>query len=81
MSIKHFFGNTVSAAKSQIWIAVCVYCIVIIARKSLNLPGSPQILLNIIEVNMFENIQIEKIVFDAVTHFSDDLVDNQLTLL
>ena len=45
LSIKHFFGNSINAVKSQIWIAVCVYLIVIIARKRLNLPASPQLLL------------------------------------
>jgi len=81
LSIKHFFGNSINAVKSQIWIAVCVYLIVIIARKRLNLPASPQLLLNIIEVNMFEKIPLDKLVFDAVSHFQDNPADNQLILL
>jgi hypothetical protein len=81
LSIKHFFGNSINAVKSQIWIAVCVYLIVIIARKRLNLPASPQLLLNIIEVNMFEKTQLDKLVFDAVSHFSDDHADKQMILL
>lgn len=81
LSIKHFFGNSINAVKSQIWIAVCVYLIVIIARKRLNLPASPQLLLHLIEVNMFEKIQLDKLVFDALLHFSDDPVDNQMILL
>ena len=41
-------------------------------------PGSnPQLLLNIIEVNMFEKTQIDKLVFDALLTFSDDPIDNQ----
>ena len=75
LSIKHFFGNSINAVKSQIWIAVCVYLIVIIARKRLNLPASPQFLLNIFEVNMFENVQPDKLVFDAVSHPSADPAD------
>ena len=81
LSIKHFFGNSINAVKSQIWIAISVYLIVIIARKRLNLPASPQLLLNIIEVNMFEKTTIDQLVFDAVFHFSDDYVDNQMILL
>jgi len=38
-------------------------------------------LLNIIEVNMFEKIQLDKLVFDAVSHFSDDPADKQMILL
>ena len=80
LSIKHFFGNSINAVKSQIWIAVCVYLIVIIARKRLNLPASPQLLLNIIEVNMFEKTQLDKLVFEALLQFSDDPDGNQLIL-
>lgn len=81
LSIKHFFGNSINAVKSQIWIAVSVYLIVLIARKRLNLPASPQLLLNIIEVNMFEKARIDQLVFDALLNFSDDPVDNQMILL
>jgi hypothetical protein len=37
-----------------------------IARKRLNLPASPQILLNIFEVNLFEKIAIDQLVTDAL---------------
>ena len=39
------------------------------------------LLLNIFEVNMFEKIQLDKLVFDAVSHFPDDPADNQMILL
>ena len=80
MSIKHFFGNSLNAVKSQIWIAVCVYLIVIIARKRLNLPASPQLLLNIFEVNMFEKTPINQLVADAILNFDDYPFDNQMLL-
>jgi len=80
LSIKHFFGNSINAVKSQIWIAVCVYVLVMISRKRLNLPASPQILLNILEVNMFEKIQINQLVTDAALNFDDHQADNQLHL-
>ena len=65
---------------SQISIAVCVYLIIMIARKRLNLPASPQILLNIFEVNMFEKISIDQLVTDALLNLDDAYLDNQLTL-
>ena len=80
LSIKHFFGNSLNAVKSQIWIAVCVYLIVIIAKKRLNLPASPQLLLNIFEVNMFEKIPIDQLVVDALLNFDDHPSDNQMFL-
>jgi hypothetical protein len=80
LSIKHFLGNSINAVKSQIWIAVCVYLIVIIARKRLNLPASPQILLNIFEVNMFEKITLDQLVTDAMLNFDARHLDNQMNL-
>ena len=80
LSIKHFFGNSINAVKSQIWIAVCVYLVVAIARKRLNLPASPQLLLNIFEVNMFEKISLDQLVANALLHFDEHPADNQLNL-
>jgi hypothetical protein len=80
LSIKHFFGNSINAVKSQIWIAVCVYLVVVIARKRQNLPATPQLLLNIFEVNMFEKIPLHQWVTTALLHFDDHHVDNQLNL-
>jgi len=80
LKIKHFFGNSINAVKSQIWIAVCVYLVVVIARKRLNLPAAPQLLLNIFEVNMFEKIPLDQLVNEALMHFDDADADNRLKL-
>ena len=80
LSIKHFFGNSINAVKSQIWIAVCVYLIVIIARKRLNLPASPQLLLNIFEVNMFEKTPIDQVVANAILSLDAHPIYNQMIL-
>ena len=62
---------TSQGKQSQIWIAVCVYLIVVIAKKQLNLPALPQLLLNIFEVNMFEKIPLDQLVVDATLNFDD----------
>ena len=80
LKIKHFFGNSINAVKSQIWISVCIYLVVAIARKRLNLAASPQILLNILEVNMFEKTPIDQIVTEALLNFDDLPIDKQLNL-
>lgn len=80
LSIKHFFGNSINAVKSQIWIAVCVYLLVTIARKRLNLPASPQILLNLFEVNMFDKTPINQMVENAALNLDDAAISNQLNL-
>jgi hypothetical protein len=81
LSIKHFFGNSVNAVKSQIWIAVCVYLTVLIAHKTLKLDLSLQLLLHLIEVNMFEKISIVEMVKTAQTTDSDPALDSQMELL
>ena len=53
----------------------------IIAKKRLNLPASPQLLLNIFEVNMFEKIPLDQLVTDTILNFDDHPLSNQLFLL
>lgn len=43
-------------ARRRYWIAICTYLLALIATSRLNLASSPQILLNLIEVKMFERI-------------------------
>ena len=80
LSVKHFFGNSLNAVKSQIWVAVCVYLLVIIARKHLAWAVSAQIFMNLIEVNMFEKIAINHMVTDALLNVDDPILDKQLNL-
>ena len=51
-----------------------------IAKKQLNLPASPQLLLNIFEVNMFEKIPLDQLVVDTILNFDDHPYDNQMFL-
>jgi len=37
---KTFYGYSPNAVKTQVWIAVCVYVLVTIVRKELNVPRS-----------------------------------------
>lgn len=80
LTVKHFFGNSENAVKAQIWIAICSYLLVLIAKKRLNLVASPQILLNLIEANMFEKASIHQMVTDALLNFDDCGPNNQLKL-
>ena len=51
LRIKSFFGTSANAVKTQIWVALCIYLLVAILKKRLNLPGSLHTLLQILEVN------------------------------
>jgi hypothetical protein len=80
LRIKHFFGTTDNAVKTQVWIAVCVYVLVAIVRKQLGLELSLSQLLQILSVNVFEQIPLAELV--AKTQTRDELGDtrNQLML-
>src|SRR5581483_3363977 len=55
LRIKHFFGTTDNAVKTQVWIAVCVCVRVAIVRKQPGLEISLSQLPQILSVNVWAN--------------------------
>ena len=53
LRIKHFFGTSSNAVKTQIWISVCVYALLAIIRKELRLEHSLTEIMQILSVNAF----------------------------
>jgi hypothetical protein len=80
LRIKHFFGTTENAVKTQVWIAICVYVLVAILRKELRLKLSLSHILQILSVNVFEQVPLAELV--AQIDFQDDTpnIHNQLIL-
>jgi hypothetical protein len=78
LRIKHFFGTTENAVKTQVWIAISVYVLVAIVRKELGLELSLSQILQILSVNVFEQVPLAELV--AKTGLQDDASDirNQL---
>jgi len=62
LRIKHFFGTSDNAVKTQVWIAVCVYVLVAIVRKELQLDLSLSQILQIVSVNVFEQAPLAELV-------------------
>jgi hypothetical protein len=62
LRIKHFFGTTDNAVKTQVWIAICVYVLVAILRKELKLELSLSQILQILSVNVFEQVPLAELV-------------------
>jgi len=81
LAVKHFFGNSINAVKTQIWIAVCAYLLILIAIKHHRLPVSPQIFLHLIETNIFEKVTLDQLVANAAPNEIDPTAWNQLILL
>jgi hypothetical protein len=55
LRIKAFYGISVNAVKTQVWIAVCVYVLVAIVKKELKLDRSLGEILQILSITLFEN--------------------------
>jgi IS4 transposase len=58
---KTFYGTNENAVKTQIWIAVCTYVLIAIARKRLHLPNSLHEILQILSLTMFETTPINQL--------------------
>jgi hypothetical protein len=81
LRIKHFFGNSANAVKTQVWIAVCVYILVAILRKELRLHMSLSQILQVLSVNAFSQLPVAELLMK--TQNQTETVDspNQLMLL
>ena len=80
LRIKAFYGTSENAVKTQIWIAVSVYCLVAIVRQELRLDRSLYEILQILDVTIFEKTPLNA-VFGKIsqTKFEDE-ISNQPTL-
>jgi hypothetical protein len=80
LRIKVFFGHSPNAVKTQIWIAVCVYVLVAILRKELNIERSMGDLLQILSVTLFEKDLLSSRFFEETGHDVMTQDSNQLSL-
>jgi len=61
LRIKAFFGTSVNAVKTQIWIAVSVYLLVAIMKKEFRLDQSLYEILQILSITLFQKELIEQV--------------------
>ena len=80
LRIKHFFGTSENAVKTQIWTAVCVYVLVAIIKKELALNVSLYTFLQILSVHSFEKIQLSCAFQECDDENQSPLTANQLNL-
>ena len=80
LRIKHFFGTTDNAVKTQVWIAICVYVLVAILRKELRLELSLSQILQMLSVNVFEQVPLAELVAKTASQNADSEYRNQLIL-
>ena len=65
LRIKHFYGTSENAVKTQIWIAVCVYVLAAIIKIDLALNVSLYTFLQILSVHFFEKVPLAQALFDG----------------
>ncbi len=80
LRIKAFFGTTENAAKTQIWIAICVYVLLAIIKKRLNLEASLYTILQILSLTLFEKIPLDQLLKQTSLQIPEPNQFNQLCL-
>jgi len=78
LRIKHFYGTSDNAVKTQIWISICVYVLVAILKKQLASTRSLYSILQILSVNAFEQEPIQQVLGDSAPQISGGEHYNQL---
>jgi IS4 transposase len=80
LRIKHFFGTSDNAVKTQVWIAVCVYVLAAIIRKELGPQISLSQMLQILSVNVFEQVPLAELFANMASQGETTDSCNQLML-
>jgi len=80
LRIKHYYGTSPNAVKTQIWIAVSVYLMVAILHKQLALPGTLHRTLQLLSVHPFEKMPLHELLAKHDFNSSTPQDCNQLLL-
>ena len=80
LRIKAFYGTSLNAVKTQIWIAISVYVLVAILKKRLGLEQSLYTILQILSVILVERTPILQAFREADYKIEEGAPDNQLLL-
>jgi uncharacterized protein DUF4372/DDE family transposase len=80
LRVKKFYGTSANAVKTQLWIALIVYLLVLILRKQLGLEASSYKILQILSMTPFEKMPILQVLRGADSQLSPDDASNQLSL-
>ena len=78
LRIKHYYGTSSNAVKTQIWIAVAVYLMVAILHKQLALPGTLHRTLQLLSVHPFDKTPIYQLLTENNSPVFDIQNNNQL---
>ena len=80
LRVKNFYGTSINAVKTQIWIAISTYVLVAILKKELKLTQSLYTILQIISVTIFEKVPINQLFNDTSKKSANYSLDNTMNL-
>jgi len=80
LCVKRFFGRSDNAVRSQIWIAMCVYLLILKLKKRRELNYSAYEILQILSVPTFNKIPLFAMFLNENTLFNNRYNPNQLLL-
>jgi hypothetical protein len=80
LRIKTFFGTSINAVKTQIWIAISVYVLVAIVKKELHIELSLGEILQILSIVLFEQVPMEQVLMNNISQNEFNQFHNQLSL-
>ena len=70
LRIKAFYGTSINAVKTQIWIAITTYLLVAILKKELRIEHSLYTMLQVLSVSLFEKVPLLE-AFSAQSHATE----------
>lgn len=80
LKIKTFWGTSENAVRTQIWIAICVYVLVAIAKKKFKIQHTLYEILQVISVSVFDKTPITEFFEHPIQQNSKELNRNQLNI-
>lgn len=80
LKIKSFWGRSLNAVKTQIWIAISVYVIVLIVKKKLKLTQTIYEILQILSINIFDKEPINQLFDNPDLQYFKEQDYNQLKM-
>ncbi len=80
LRIKRFYGTTLNAVYTQIWIAVSVYLLVAIMKKKLKLKQELYTILQILSISIFEKVSVNQLFENRNYKNNNDSDYNQLKM-
>jgi IS4 transposase len=78
LRIKAFYGTSENAVKTQIWVAICIYLLVAILKKTQGIEQSLSRILQVVSVNAFQKSVVNELFTDFETINFDSKDPNQL---